>query len=132
MNALYGFSFLPRCSGSGMSSYWASASVYRTSEFWSHPYVLFSAHGHSMYIIAYAYLFLNHSHLIIDIPLLPEVRVGWWISIRCQGKSNPVGDNLMIVKEFCLIDFNVPLQCFSSLGTKPVVPVIQAITNLYV
>jgi hypothetical protein len=83
-------------------------------------------------MIAYAYLFCNLSSLVINIPLFPEERICWWISIRCKVKLNPVSDNLTIVEEFSLIDFNVPLQGFGGLGTKPIAPVIQAITNLYV
>jgi hypothetical protein len=31
---------------------------------------------------------------------------------------NPVGNDLTVVEEFGLVDFDVPFQCFGSLGTK--------------
>jgi len=81
------------------------------------------------------YLFCNLSSLIVDIPLLPEERISSGITIRHQGKLNPVGNNLMIIKEFGLINFNVTLvipKLSSPLGAKPVSPVIQVISNLHV
>jgi len=50
------------------------------------------------YMIAYGYLFCNLSSLVVDIPLLPEERISQGITIRHQGKLNPVGNNLTIVK----------------------------------
>jgi hypothetical protein len=83
-------------------------------------------------MIACAYLFHNLSSVIIDIPLLPKERISWQIFIRCKAKFAPVDNNLVIVEMFCLIDLDVPFQSFTSLGTKPIVPVIPVITNLSV
>ena len=131
MNAPYGFSFSLRRSRSGTSSHsekWARASVYKTSEFWSHPYVLFSP-GCVLYL-ACAYLFSNLSSVIINIPPLPKKGISRWVSMRCEVKFNPVDDNLAIIEKICLINLYISFQSFSSLGAKPIVSVIQAITDL--
>ena len=131
MNAPYGFSSSSRCSRSGTSSHaekWVRASVYKTSEFWSHPYVLFSP-GHVLYL-ACAYLFSNLSSVIINIPPLPKKGISWQVSMRCEVKFNPVNDNLEIIEKICLINLYISFQSFSSPGAKPIAPVIQAIADL--
>jgi hypothetical protein len=133
MNAPYSFSFSSRRSRSGASSHsekWARASVYKTSEFWSCLYVLFSL-GRVLYL-ARAYLFSNLSSVIINIPPLPKKEISWQVSMRCEVKFNPVDDNLAIIEKICLINLYISFQSFSSLGAKPIAPVIQAITNLNV
>ena len=83
-------------------------------------------------MMTFAYLFGYLPRLVIYFPLLPEKGICWWVSISCKAKLNPVRNNLLIVKKLGLIDFDVSLQSFSSLGTKAIAPVIQVVTNLYV
>ena len=92
--------------------------------------MLFSP-GHVLYLlVAHAYLFSNLSGVIINIPPLSKKGISWWVSMRCEVEFNPVDDNLVIVEKICLIDLYISFQSFSSLGAKPIAPVIQAITDL--